>query len=164
MALPAFLTRAVDGWAAFYEAHRMVSVTVRWLHLGGLIVGGGTALAADRRVFAGVRSGAAGAREASLVELDGTHRVVVPALALVALTGLLMTASDSATFVSSRLYWMKMGLVALLLLNGAGLLAAERAAKGGSSSGWSWLAVVSGVSFVLWLVILFFGVWLTAAA
>lgn len=163
MALPAFLTRAVDGWAAFYEAHRMVSVTVRWLHLGGLIVGGGTALVADRRVFAGVRSGA-GPREASLVELDGSHRVVVPALALVALTGLLMTASDSATFVNSRLYWMKMGLVALLLLNGTGLLAAERAAKRGSGAGWSWLAVVSGVSFVLWLVILFFGVWLTAAA
>jgi hypothetical protein len=163
MALPAFLAGPVNSWAAYYEAHRMVSVAVRWVHLGGLIVGGGTALAADRHVFAGARAGA-GPREASLAELDGSHRVVVPALALVVLTGLLMTASDTATFLNSRLYWMKMGLVALLLLNGTGLLAAERAAKRGRVSGWSWLALVSGVSFVLWLVILFFGVWLTAAA
>jgi hypothetical protein len=163
MALPAFLTSAVAGWASYYGDHRMVSVTVRWLHLGALILGGGTALLADRRVLAGIRAGGP-AREASLAELDGSHRVVVPSLALVVLTGLLMTASDTATFLSSRLYWMKLGLVALLLLNGTGLLAAERAAKRGRASGWSWLAIVSGVSFVLWLVILYFGVWLTAAA
>jgi hypothetical protein len=163
MALPAFLTGPVSSWAAYYEGHRMVSVAVRWLHLGGLILGGGTALLVDRRVLAAVRSRGP-EREASLAELDGSHRVVVPALAVVVLTGLLMTASDTATFLSSRLYWTKMGLVALLLLNGTGLLAAERAAKSGRASGWSWLAIVSGVSFVLWLVILFFGVWLTAAA
>lgn len=163
MALPAFLASAVDSWSAYYGDHRMVSVTVRWLHLGGLIVGGGTALVADRRVFAGVRAGGR-AREASLAELDGSHRVVLPALAMVVMTGLLMTASDLSTFVNSRLYWMKLGLVALLLLNGTGLLVAERAARRGRASGWSWLAVVSGASFVLWLVILYFGVWLTAAA
>jgi hypothetical protein len=163
MALPASLASAVDGWAAYYGDHRMVSVTVRALHLGGLILGGGTALLVDRRVLASLRKGGA-AREASLAELDGSHRVVVPALGLVVLTGLLMTASDTATFLNSRLYWMKLGLVTMLLLNGTGLVAAERAAKRGRTSGWSWLAVVSGVSFVLWLVILYFGVWLTAAA
>jgi hypothetical protein len=163
MEIPTFLKGAIDAWAAYYGDHRMVSVTVRALHLGGLALGGGTALALDRRMLGSLRSGDA-ARTASLAELDGSHRVVMPALALVVLTGLMMTASDTATFLGSRLYWTKLGLVALLLLNGTGLLAAERAAKRGRASAWPWLAVVSGVSFVLWLVIVYFGVWLTAAA
>lgn len=163
MTLPGLVSDAVHGWAAFYEAHRMVSVTVRWLHLGALLVGGGTALVSDRRLLAGLRR-PPGARAATLSELDGSHRAVVPALALVVLTGLLMTASDTATFLSSRLYWTKLSLVGLLLLNGTGLLAAERSARRGSPSGWSWLAIAASASFVLWLVVLYFGVWLTAAA
>ncbi len=163
MALPALFKSAVDTWSAYYSNHRMVSVTVRALHLSGLALGGGTALVADRRVLSAFRKAGA-ARDGMLAELGSSHRVVVPALALVVLTGLLMTASDTATFLSSPLYWTKLSLVALLLLNGTGLLAAERAVKVGRRSAWSWLALVSGVSFVLWLVVLYFGVWLTAAA
>jgi len=162
MGLPAVLARSADAWAAYYEAHRMVSVSVRFLHLAGLIMGGGTALAADRRILA-ARS-TPSARDGVLSELEGSHRVVVPALALVALTGLLMTCADRATFLASRLYWCKLGLVTLLLLNGTGLLAAERAARHGRATGWRWLVRVSSASLLLWLVILFFGVWLTAAA
>ena len=74
-----------------------------------------------------------------MASLDASHRVVAPALAVVVATGLLMTASDTGTFLGSRLYWSKMGLVGLLLLNGLGLLAAERAFAGerrGGSGGW----------------------------
>jgi hypothetical protein len=163
MALPTFLASTVESWAAFYDAHRMVSVTVRYLHLAGLVVGGGTALFTDRHVLRAARSGPS-ERAASLAALAASHRVVVPALAVVALTGLLMTASDTATFLGSRLYWSKMGLVTLLLLNGVGLLAAERAASRGRPRGWRWLGLVSGMSLCLWLVILFMGVWLAAAA
>jgi hypothetical protein len=163
MALPPFAAEAISGWSAYYEAHRVVSVTVRWLHLGGLLVGGGSALAADRRVLRALRAGP-DEREASLDALEGSHRVVLPAMALVVLTGLLMTASDTATFFGSRLYWTKMSLVLLLLLNGTALLAAERAVRRGRARGWARLTVVSAVSLVLWLVILYFGVWLTAAA
>jgi uncharacterized membrane protein len=138
----------------------MVSVTVRFLHLGALLLGGGAALAADRQVLTTPRA----QRETSLAALDGSHRVVVPSLALVVLTGLLMTASDLDTFVNSRIYWWKMGLVGLLLLNGTALLACERKAKLGRGAGFTGLVVVSGLSLLLWLVILFFGVWLTAAA
>ncbi|HSD27293.1 MAG TPA: hypothetical protein VLL75_08310, partial [Vicinamibacteria bacterium] len=63
-----------------------------------------------------------------------------------------------------RLFWSKMGLVALLLLNGAGLLAAEHAASRERARGWPWLGLTSAGSLVLWLVLLFMGVWLTAAA
>jgi uncharacterized membrane protein len=163
MALPTFFASAVESWAAFYDAHKLVSVAVRYLHLAGLLVGGGTALATDRHVLRAARSGPS-ERATSLAALDASHRIVVPALALVAFTGLLMTASDLPTFLGSRIYWSKMGLVTLLLLNGVGLLVAERAVSRGRVRGWLWLGVVSGASLCLWLVILLMGVWLTAAA
>ena len=161
MALPEILTRAVSGWASFYDHHRMVSVTVRYLHLAGLLVGGGTALALDRRVFAARRLPEA-ERSAALDALARSHRVVVPALGLVMLTGVLMTASDTATFFASRLYWTKMGLVTLLLVNGAGFFLAETRAR--RSGGWAWLGAASAASLALWLIILYMGAWLTAAA
>jgi uncharacterized membrane protein len=163
MALPAALASAVESWAAFYGDHQMVSVTVRYLHLAGLLVGGGTALAADRQILRAARSGSE-ARSGVVAALDASHRVVVPSLAVVVATGLLMAASDTDTFLNSRLYWSKMGLVGLLLLNGVGLLAAERAVAGERPKAWRWLGLVSAASLLLWLIILFFGVWLTAAA
>jgi hypothetical protein len=163
MALPAFVVSTVESWADFYGHHQLVSVTVRYLHLAGLLVGGGTALAADRQVLRAARAGSP-ARSGVASALHASHRVVVPALAVVVTTGLLMTASDTETFFVSRLYWSKMGLVGLLLLNGLGLLAAERAVAGERPSGWRWLGLTSAASLLLWLIILFFGVWLTAAA
>jgi len=163
MALPSFLSSAIDSWAAVYDAHRMVSVSVRYLHLAGLVVGGGTALAADRRILRTPGS-APEERATTVAAVRTSHRVVVPALAMVAVTGALLVASDPRTFLGSRLFWSKMSFVALLLLNGAGLLLAERAASRGRARGWSWLVFTSGASLVLWLVILFLGVWLTAAA
>ncbi len=163
MALPAFLASAVESWAAFYDHHQLVSVAVRYLHLAGLIGGGGTALATDRQLLRASRSGPS-ARSDVLAALSASHRVVVPALALVVTTGLLMTAADTDTFLGSRLYWSKMGLVGLLLLNGIALLSAERMVTGGRAKGWRWLAFTSAASLGLWLAILFAGVWLTAAA
>jgi hypothetical protein len=163
MALPTFLASALESWAGFYDHHQMVSVTVRYLHLAGLVVGGGTALAADRQILKAARSGPA-QRAVVLAALGASHRVVVPALALMVATGALMTASDTGTFLGSRLYWSKMGLVTLLLLNGAGLVAAERAASRERPGGWGWLGLTSATSLVLWLAILFAGVWLTVAA
>jgi hypothetical protein len=161
MSLPALLSSAAAAWAAFYGAHQPVSVTVRWLHLAGLLVGGGTALYADRRILAADAAG----RPAALTTLDASHRTVVAALAVVALSGALMTASDVDTFISSRLYWTKMGLVGALLLNGLALLRAEIVASRDSSGpGWTWLRATSGISLVLWLAILYMGLWLTVAA
>jgi len=55
-----------------------------------------------------------------------------------------------------------MSLVALLLLNGAGLLLAEgRARRNGR---WTWVSVASALSLALWLSILYAGVWLTVSA
>ncbi len=164
MALPEALARAVESWASFYDAHRVVSIGVRYLHLAGLLVGGGTALATDRHVLRAARATSA-AQTIGLGLLGSSHRVVVPALAAVVMSGLLLTAADTGTFLASRLYWFKMGLVALLLANGGFLVMAEKSVHhGAGSSGWARLAVASGLSAVLWLLILLVGVLLTVAA
>ena len=94
--------------------------------------------------------------------LRRAHRTVVPALVLVAASGLLMTAADTDTFFHSPVYWTKIALVVLLFANGGGLVLAERIA--GQPTAWRRLAVGSAASLALWIVLLFVGTLLTAAA
>src|SRR5687768_2234218 len=129
MAPPAFASAAISWWSEMYSDHQAVSVAVRFLHLAGLLVGGGTALVADRHLLAAMRRDAV-TRTAALGLVGASHRIVVPALALMALTGLLMATADLETYLSSRLFWIKMTIVGLLLVNGAVLVLTERAAAG----------------------------------
>jgi len=163
MSIPAVVQSAIDAWSDVYGNHQIVSVAVRYLHLAGIVVGGGTALAADRRVLRAVRSGPS-VRSEVVAAVHGAHRVVVPALAVIVTTGLAMTLSDTETFLVSPPFWSKMALVGLLLLNGLGLVAAERAVTRQRPQGWLWLGVTSATSLLLWLGTLFAGVWLTVAA
>lgn len=163
MNTPVVIQSAIDSWADLYGNHQLVSVTVRFLHLAGLVVGGGTALAADRQVLRAARSGAS-ARAGVVSAVRGAHRVVLPALAVIVASGLGMTLSDTETFLVSPLYWWKMALVGLLLLNGLALVATEKWVAGGRPRGWRWLSLTSAASLLLWLGILFAGVWLTVAA
>jgi len=163
MTVSSLLASTVAAWAAFYDDHHLVSVSVRYLHLVGLVVGGGAAISADRQVLS-VSDVDALERSRLLAALPSTHRVVVPAVVLVVLTGVLLTAADLDTFLASRLYWAKMGFVALFLLNGAGLMWAERQAERDPVRGWRFLSATASLSLTLWLGILMLGVWLTVAA
>ena len=121
MALPAFVASAVDSWAAFYGDHQLVSVDASaYLHLAGLVVGGGTALAADRQRAAGGPLRAE-ARAASVAALDAVApRRRAGARRRGDAPGVLMTRVRPRHVRRARaLYWSKMGLVGLLLLNGA---------------------------------------------
>lgn len=154
-----------DSWAAYYSDHQMVSLAIRYLHIAALMVGGGTALAIDRVVLGTARRDTDDRRHAAMQALAGSHSVVVPSLVIVTLSGVLMTAADWDTFVASRLFWIKMGLFALLLVNGGLLVAAERRyASGADVAKWRRVLAASGASVVLWLVILWIGEWLTVAA
>jgi hypothetical protein len=55
------------------------------------------------------------------------------------------------TFLYSRIYWLKMGLMVLLLLNGAMLLAGERQVVRGEARAWARLHYIAVASLVLWL-------------
>jgi len=164
MTPPAFASGALAWWSALYSDHHAVSVTIRFFHLAGLLVGGGTALVADRHLLAAVRGDTA-LRQSALALVGSSHRVVVPALALMAVTGMLMAAADLETFLNSRLFWIKMVIVALLLSNGGLLVLTERAlARDSGPRGWMQVRIVSAASLVLWLSALLAGTWLTVAA
>jgi hypothetical protein len=154
-----------NWWSAYYADHQMVSLVIRYIHLAALMVGGGTALAIDRVVLASARVSTDDRRRAAFTALRGSHRVVVPALVVVTISGILMTAADWTTFATSTLFWTKMGSFLLLVLNGAALVAAERAfARSGDLGRWKRLVAASAVSCVLWLLVLWIGEWLTTAA
>jgi len=161
MHVPAALSDAVAWWAAAYSDHRLVSVSTRFLHIIGLVIGGGTAIITDRAILRGARGGA-GDRAAALATLHRSHRTVVPALLVVVATGVLLSAADLSTFFASPVYWVKLALVAVLLVNGAGLVAAERLAT--RRDPWRRLAFGSAASLTLWIVLLFVGTLLTASA
>ncbi len=161
MVVPAVISHGLSWWAEAYSDHRLLAVTVRFLHIAALMVGGGTAMAMDGKVLRAATSGA-DVRLQVLTSLASAHRVVVPSLVLVVATGVLMTASDTSTFFGSPVYWTKLALVALLLVNGYGLVVAERLARRGHA--WRRLAVGSAASLVLWFLTLFVGTLLTAAA
>lgn len=152
-------------WSAYYSDHQMVSLLIRYLHLAALMVGGGTALAIDRVVLGTARTRTDDRRRAAFTAMKGSHRVVVPALAVVTASGILMAIADWTTFAESRLFWIKMISFGLLVINGAALVAAERAyARSTEVTMWRRVVMASGVSVALWLFILWIGEWLTTAA
>ena len=160
--MTAFLSGVVGWWADYYGNHQLVSVGVRFLHVSGLVVGGGTAVRTDWHLFTARRR--TDARPEALARLAGSHRAVVPSLALVVASGVLMAAGDLDTFLASRLFWTKMSLFALLLGNGLFLVAAERAVRHPAAPAWWRLGLASSISLSLWFVLLFLGTWLTVGA
>jgi hypothetical protein len=163
--MPSAVLSSITGWwSSYYGDHRLASVTIRFLHLASLLLGGGAALFTDRQILRAIWAGSE-AREAVLAALSRVHPQVVSCILAAGAAGILMTAADTATFLVSKLYWIKMSMVGLLIANGAVLLGVERRARViGVSAGWPILAAVSAVSAALWLTILFLGTLLTVAA
>ena len=104
------------------------------------------------------------ARAAHLDELHTIHRVVISGLALTFASGILMVGADLDAMLASRIYWTKMALVALLLLNGLTMQRAERAARAAPLTGWPRLHRAAMFSLVLWFLIVFAGTALTLTA
>jgi low temperature requirement protein LtrA len=119
------------------------------MHIGGLAVGGGCAITADLATITAVREGAA-ARTTQLHLLKRTHRLVVLGLVALSISGVLLFAADVETYLYSRIFWFKIGLMVLLLANGTLLLVGERQAKRGEPRAWVRLHYTATVSLVLW--------------
>jgi hypothetical protein len=159
----ASIPEALATWSAYYSDHTAVSAGLRFLHLAGVTIGGGTALAADRLALkAGVD---ASRRERLLATLAEAHRVVVPSLVVVGIIGALMFAADAETFLGSRTFAAKMAVVAVLGANGEALRRTERAIRqSASETAWRTLRGSAAISTVLWLLTLLLGVMLGFAA
>lgn len=158
--MPGQLASAVSEWAALYANHAALRTFVLFTHVGALVGAGGCAIAADRATLLALRKDE-GERRTQVAAIAGTHRIVVIGLSLIVVSGLLMLAADLETFLSSRVFWIKMGLVVLLLVNGAVLTSAERRAGRGAGDAWRRLRVTAVASLALWFLITFAGVALT---
>jgi hypothetical protein len=156
------LTRAetiAKPWADLYNGSTPLQVAVTYAHLGSIVVSGGLAIAADRATLRIVRA-AAEHRAYHLDELGAVHRPVLIGLSIIALSGLLLLGADLETYAPSPVFWTKMGLVALLLVNGVLLTRAERTLRrsgAADDSAWAPLRRRAICSIALWLTIVLVG-------
>ena len=165
MSIVESLATAVQPWADFYAHHKSVSNAITWLHLAALTIGGGAAVTSDRMMLR-LRGADTDERRRRLVDFSKTHRVVIAALTVLALTGVSMVLSDVKTFLVSPVYWTKMGLVLVLLANGYGLVRTERDLTVDPAAGnrlWARFAFGARASITLWLGIVLAGVLLVNA-
>ena len=152
------------AWQDLYSDSTLISTTVTALHLIGMLVGGGLAIAADRATLR-IADEEPGQRERHLGELNAIHRPVLLALALLFITGVAMVTSDITTFLSSPVLWIKLTLVALLVFNGVVLERTETSLRAATGAGsWERLRFSAICSIALWVATLVAGTVLVSAA
>lgn len=156
MATITAVSELIARWAHLYGQTRAVSATVTYVHLVGILAGGGVAVATD---VAALRLSPSRVADwpGELDRLAAAHRWVVGGLALLFGSGLLLALSEFGSFATSAVFWTKMGLVALLLANGYARLRCEIALRQGVLARWSWFRRTSLASLALWFLVLFFG-------
>ena len=165
------IEQLLSPWQNAYSDSAVISTSVTALHLIGMLVGGGLAIAADRTTLR-VSSEQPGQRQWHLGELNAIHRPVLMAMLLLFITGVAMIAADVTTFVTSPVLWVKLSLVALLVVNGVILERTETALRRPDRSAedaaaaklWGRLRLSAIVSIALWISTLVAGSVLVSAA
>lgn len=158
------LAALVDQWAELYRNSKALETGVAFLHVGSLLVAGGCAIAADRGTLRAARRPEL--RTMHLSELGAVHRPVMIGLIIVVVSGALFALADLDTFMHSPLFWIKMGLFALLLANGLRMQRAESALARDADAAPAWRRLVTSsvASLVLWLAVTLVGTALVNAA
>ena len=155
MPIVAALAHALAPWKSLYSDSKAVASVVTGVHLVGLLFGGGLAVGADRSTLRALRRPSS-ERGAALAELHAVHRPVLVALAVLFASGVALAAADVETFLGSPVFYLKLGIVALLLANGAVLERTERTLRHGAAGGdqetrlWRRLKVTTCLSLFLW--------------
>jgi hypothetical protein len=156
------LARLAEPWNNLYSDSKAVASAVLFFHLVPLLVAGGAALTLDRSTFRAAR-GSADDRSRHLGELARTHPIVLGGLALSFASGVLLFLSDVDEFLATPVFWGKLVLVGLLLLNGFMMTRTERAlgAVRDDATLWGRLRTISVLSLILWIATTLAGVLLT---
>lgn len=160
MLVPEALVNLLKPWNDYYSHSKGAETVVQFLHIGGLLLAGGLAMSADRGTLRALRIAAAD-RTHYTRELGAVHRWVLSGLTIVVASGVALLASDIETFFGSWIFWTKMALVILLLLNGLQMTRVEAALRQDASDAspqWPKLRRTAITSLVLWFVIAAFGV------
>jgi hypothetical protein len=166
MAAPAALVRFVEPWSQLYSDSAILPTIVVFVHIAALVFAGGMAVTLDRATLRAAK-GSSELRWRQLAELGRAHRLVIIGLALSLVTGVLLFTADLETYFGAWVFWLKLSLIALLLVNGFVMTRAE--ARIGSTpnaadeAGWKQLRLTAAVSIVLWFAIAFCGVALVKA-
>lgn len=145
----------LESWSELYSNSANLRTLVLFMHTGGLLLGGGCAVAADRLTL---KASPGDARQ--LAEIAGVHRIVIAGLSLMAVSGVGMLFNNFDTLSVSPFFWAKMAGVGVLGLNGWRLTRAEKAAAAGRDGAWATLRQASITSLVLWFVITLLGAYL----
>ena len=155
MTVVPMLAHLFAPWQSLYGDSKTVAAVVNAVHLTGLLFGGGLAVAADRTTLRALK-GERADRVRALTELDAVHRPVLVALAVLFVSGVALAGADVETFAASPVFWLKLGVVALLLLNGAVLARTEQKLRRmepgepGRARLWRRLQVATYLSVGLW--------------
>ncbi len=157
-------------WQSLFSNSKVISTSVVGAHVLSMFVGGGFAIAADRFTLRAPREDTQ-ERARLLVDIEQVHRPVLISMTVLLITGVLLAASDVKTFATSPVFWVKIALVVLLLINGAVLTKTEQALgnRGITSehqerSLWGRLRASSWCSLLLWSATLVAGVILQNAS
>src|SRR3982751_5920037 len=111
------MVELLSPWQTAYSDSKVIPAVVTTTHLVALLFGGGLAIAADRTTLRLGRPGG-NSQTTLLAELRAVHRPVLIALTVLFASGVLLTAADLETYAKAPTFWIKMGLVVLLLVNG----------------------------------------------
>jgi hypothetical protein len=160
MTVPEFVVALLKPWNEFYSHSKTAATVVIFLHVGGLLLAGGLAIAGDRGTLRALRV-PAGERPVYLRELAAVHKWVISGLTVVVISGVLLLAADIENFFGSWIYWTKMALVVVLLVNGWMMTRTEVSLQTDATEAsphWRSLQRAAVTSLVLWFVITAFGV------
>jgi hypothetical protein len=152
MTVLAELIRMAEPWAQLYSNTPALQAGTAFAHFGGLLLGGGFAIAADAATVRAARRREP-KRRRQLAYIRGIHRVVLVGVSITFVSGLLMFAADGETLAGSVVFWTKMTLVTLLLVNGGVITLIESALRSGAGDveqGWRRMRNAAIRSFTLW--------------
>jgi hypothetical protein len=109
------LNQIISWWSAVYASHAALKTGIEFVHIAGLVAGGGAAITADLATITAARAKSA-TLAVQLQMLKRTHPIVIVGLSALFISGLLLFAADVDTFWTSRMFWLKMALVATVSL------------------------------------------------
>lgn len=161
MPAPAELVRLANPWESLYSNSKGLEIFVTFLHIGGLLLAGGLAIATDRATLRAIRQ-AVHDRAQHLDSLSSVHQIVLTGLVVTFISGVLLFFSDVKTFWGSWVFWVKMLLIVALLANGFVMTRAERSLRSDGlredDRAWTHLHRTAAASLVLWYAITLAGV------
>jgi hypothetical protein len=166
MSLIETVVQLAKPWADLYGHSKPLATIVTFAHIGGIMVGGGFAMASDRAALRAVK-GSDDDRARVLADFGAIHRPVILSLVVVVLSGFLMMLADAETFLGSAVYYVKLGSFVALLANGWMVQQTEQALLKDRAAGnprWGRFTLGARVSLTLWLWTALVGVALMNAA